>query len=113
MLSINENNCQIKDKFCGNEKIFHDKFPLVREQKAFEEVEDNQHDHDIYYPEDSFGLHICTRRPCNCYIANCYTYCFFNWCHNSPTQDSAFFPCHNLKRISECRYLMWPCKNYC
>lgn len=113
------NQCEIENQFCKNESNFNVQSHLIdddqNQQNLFPKMDDNyvvQMD-DIYYPEDGFDLHICTRRPCNCYIANCYAYCMFNWCFNSPTQDSVFFPCEQLKTIAECRYLIWPCKNYC
>lgn len=73
----------------------------------------------IYSPRvlPSFGLHICTRRPCDCYVQNCFTYCAWNWCHAQPLINSddswIYIPCNNDYDLDSCLSLEWPCQDYC
>ncbi|UXI18294.1 hypothetical protein NH340_JMT04237 [Sarcoptes scabiei] len=74
----------------------------------------------IYKPslKSRFGTHFCTRRPCDCYIANCFVYCAWKWCflleESSVYRDEwIYFPCSTEFDTESCEEFWWPCHSYC
>lgn len=60
--------------------------------------------------------HVCTGRPCNCYVGNCFAYCSWNWCF--PMQDDQlsrkYLDCdYGYKRLFDCLDFKHPCSELC
>ena len=69
----------------------------------------------VYYQKSHlWGLHKCTRRPCNCWIGNCFAYCEWNWCFVSNSKSNRFrLDCDAKISKAKCSTMEWPCKQFC
>lgn len=61
------------------------------------------------------GLHLCTLRPCNCWIGSCFAYCVWGLCFNTNSMegDRMFLECDPKIKVYSCNYFAWPCSKIC
>lgn len=63
----------------------------------------------------TFGLHICTFRPCDCFIGSCFAYCAWHWCfQNQDRFNQRFYlPCDTSLDPWQCTDFEYPCIKFC
>ncbi|KAH9397481.1 hypothetical protein TYRP_003798 [Tyrophagus putrescentiae] len=63
----------------------------------------------------TFGLHLCTFRPCDCYIGSCFAYCAWHWCFRSQDRFNQRFylPCNIDLDPWQCPDFEYPCIKFC
>lgn len=63
----------------------------------------------------NMGLHICTKRLCNCYIGSCYAYCVWGWCyeHDNEHANRYYFPCDTELKPKDCKRFSFLCTKIC
>lgn len=63
----------------------------------------------------TFGLHICTFRPCDCYIGSCFAYCAWHWCYRNQDRFNQrfFLQCDTNLDSWQCTDFDYPCIRFC